>query len=121
MPCILLLAGTWLGSAAACSCPQPAAHLTRLNTPPLTPSPQALFPIMYEMTSSRGQDVFEEVMDMASYFTYFMTPIRWVLKGGRPPVCAFTLRYRGRKASLRAARGALRRPCKAAACQVLPC
>lgn len=36
---------------------------------------EALFPIMYEMTSSRGQDVFEEVMDMASYFTYFMTPI----------------------------------------------
>lgn len=36
---------------------------------------EVLFPIMYEMTSSRGQDVFEEVMDMASYFTYFMQPI----------------------------------------------
>jgi hypothetical protein len=35
----------------------------------------ALFPIMFEMTSSRGQDVFEEVMDMASYFTYFMDPL----------------------------------------------
>jgi len=34
-----------------------------------------MFPIMFEMTSSRGQDVFEEVMDMASYFTYFMSPI----------------------------------------------
>ena len=36
---------------------------------------EVLFPIMYEMTSSRGQDVFEEVMDMASYFSYFMEPV----------------------------------------------
>ena len=36
---------------------------------------EIMFPIMYEMCSSRGQDVFEEVMDMASYFTYFMSPI----------------------------------------------
>ncbi|KAI8465003.1 MAG: armadillo-type protein [Monoraphidium minutum] len=36
---------------------------------------EALFPVMHEMTSSRGQDVFEEVMEMASYFTYFMDPL----------------------------------------------
>lgn len=36
---------------------------------------EVMFPLMYEMCSSRGQDVFEEVMDMASYFTYFMNPL----------------------------------------------
>lgn len=36
---------------------------------------EVLFPVMHELTSTRGQDVFEEVLDMASYFTYFMDPI----------------------------------------------
>lgn len=49
---------------------------------------EALWPIMYEMTSSRGQDVFEEVMDMASYFTYFMTPIDPRLWGLWPRISA---------------------------------
>ena len=30
-----------------------------------------LFPLMQRLTSTEGQDVFEEVLELISYFTYF--------------------------------------------------
>ena len=30
-----------------------------------------LFPLMQRLTSTEGQDVFEEVLELVSYFTYF--------------------------------------------------
>jgi hypothetical protein len=48
-----------------------------------------LAPIMEEMMSPRGQDLFEEVLEMASYFTYFVpTPLPPRLWGLWPRISA---------------------------------
>ena len=39
-----------------------------------------LFPLMQRLTSTEGQDVFEEVLELISYFTYFSPSVR-----GAPP------------------------------------
>lgn len=44
---------------------------------PLFPELEAiLFPLMQRLTSTEGQDVFEEVLELISYFTYFSPAVR---------------------------------------------
>ena len=45
--------------------------------PALFPELEAiLFPLMQRLTSTDGQDVFEEVLELISYFTYFSPGVR---------------------------------------------
>ncbi len=45
--------------------------------PVLFPELEAiLFPLMQRLTSTDGQDVFEEVLELISYFTYFSPGVR---------------------------------------------
>ena len=49
---------------------------------PLFPELEAiLFPLMQRLTSTEGQDVFEEVLELISYFTYFSPAVRAELPG----------------------------------------
>lgn len=44
---------------------------------PLFPELEAiLFPLMQRLASTEGQDVFEEVLELISYFTYFSPAVR---------------------------------------------
>jgi hypothetical protein len=43
---------------------------------------EILFPLMFKMCSSEGQEVFEEIVEIISYFTYFsptISPKLWLL------------------------------------------
>lgn len=43
---------------------------------------EILFPLMFKMCSSDGQEVFEEIVEIISYFTYFspeISPKLWML------------------------------------------
>ena len=37
---------------------------------------EILFPVMQRLSSTDGQDVFEEVMEIVAYFTYFSPSVR---------------------------------------------
>ena len=52
--------------------------------PALFPQLEAiLFPVMQRLCSTDGQDVFEEVLEIVSYFTYFSPTVRTF---ARPPI-----------------------------------
>ena len=47
------------------------------SMPALFPHLEAiLFPVMQRLVSTDGQDVFEEVLEIVSYFTYFSPEVR---------------------------------------------
>ena len=43
-----------------------------------------LFPLMQRLTSTEGQDVFEEVLELISYFTYFSPSVSAPLAFAHP-------------------------------------
>ena len=49
--------------------------------PALFPQLEAiLFPVMQRLCSTEGQDVFEEVLEIVSYFTYFSPTVRTIAR-----------------------------------------
>lgn len=50
------------------------------SMPQLFPQLEAiLFPVMQRLVGTDGQDVFEEVLELVSYFTYFSPSVRCCL------------------------------------------